>query len=500
MNGRMFDLVLRGGRVVTADGIVAADLGICDGRISAIGAGLGAGATERSVEGRYLMPGGVDGHCHVEQLTATGIMNADSWETATRAAAFGGTTTIIPFAAQHRGMDLAQVVEDYHLRAARGALVDYAFHMIVTDPTPKVLTEDLPALIRTGHGSIKVFMTYDPLIVSDDGLLAVLAVAKAENALVCVHAENHAMIRWATARLLAEGKTAPRHQAEAHPRLAEIEAAGRLIALAELVRQPVMLFHVSTAETIALVRAARESGLPIWAETCPQYLYLTDADMDRPGTEGAKWMCSPPLRKTADQEALWQALRTGDLDLVSSDHAPFRYDATGKLAAGPGASFKQMANGMPGLEQRMPLLFDAAMRGRLTLPQVAELGAAAPARIYNLPQKGRLAVGADADIAVWNPDCRTVLSDGSVHDNTGYTPYAGFELIGAVETVYLRGQPVIDRMKIIATPGLGRFLPRLGGEPARWVDATPEKRPRLEMTHTGKPVANVSGRSPNRSP
>lgn len=466
-----YDLLLRGGRVVTASGIVTADVAVRDGRIAAIGMNLPAGRIERAAEGRYVMPGGVDPHCHVEQMTAAGIMNADTWESATRAAAFGGTTTIIPFAAQHRGMDLAKVVEDYHLRAGRGALVDYAFHMIVTDPSPKTVQQDLPALIRGGHGSIKVFMTYDPLIVDDAGILKLLQVARAEGAMVCVHAENHDMIHWATARLLAEGKTAPRHQAEAHPRLAEYEAIGRLIALAELVRHPVMIFHVSTAEPLALIRDARARGATLWAETCPHYLFLTDAVMDKPGVEGAKWMCSPPLRTEADQAALWQALRAGELDLVSSDHAPFRHDASGKLAAGPEATFKQMANGMPGLGARMPLLFDAAMRGRLTLSQVAELGAEAPARIYNLRKKGRVAPGADADLVLWNPDRTTVLSDDTVRDGTGYTCYPGRELIGAVERVYLRGQLVVEEDRLRVRPGHGRFLPRGGGAAAVWREA-----------------------------
>lgn len=471
-----FDLVLRGGRVVAGGEVTTADIGVRAGKIAAIGPALGPGRAERRVDGRVVMPGGVDSHCHVEQLTASGIMNADTWETATRAAAFGGTTTIVPFAAQHRGLDLVEVVADYHVRAERGALVDYGFHMIVTDPTPKVIAEDLPALIAAGHGSVKVFMTYDPLKVGDEGVLALLAVARDENAMVCVHAENHAMIAWETARLLAAGQTAPKFQALAHPRAAETEAVHRLIAFAELVRQPVTVFHVTQAEALAEVRAARARGVPVWAETCPQYLYLTADDMDRPGVEGAKWMCSPPLRTVADQEALWEALAAGDLDMVTSDHAPFRHDASGKLAQGPGASFKQMANGLPGIGQRMALMFDAAMRGRLTLARVAEVTAEAPARVFNLAGKGRIAVGADADLVVWDPEARGVMTDAGVRDATGYTPYPGREVIGAVEAVFLRGTAIVDGDRLLATPGSGRFLPRQGGAPARWTDAAGAER------------------------
>lgn len=477
-----FDLVVRGGRVVTGGAVIAADIGITAGRIAAIAPTLGPGRMERDVTGRFVLPGGVDSHCHVEQLTAAGIINADTWESASRAAAFGGTTTIIPFAAQHRGRDLAEVVADYHDRAGRGAMVDYGFHMIVTDPTEKVLKQDLPELIRAGHGSIKVFMTYDPLIVEDEGVLALLRVARDENAMVCVHAENHAMIRWETERLIAQGKTAPKWQADAHPRLAETEAVNRLIALAELVRQPVTVFHVTQAEALAEVRAARARGLPIWAETCPHYLYLTAEAMDRPGTEGAKWMCSPPLRTTADQEALWQALRAGELDMVTSDHAPFRYDESGKLAKGPNASFKQMANGMPGIGQRMPLMFDAAMRGVITLPRMVELTATAPARIYNLQGKGDIAIGADADLGIWNPEARRVMTDETVQDGTGYTPYPGLEVIGAVEAVYLRGTAITDGNRILATPGSGRFLPRQGGAPARWTTTNAEDCPQRKAS------------------
>ncbi|MFE3837599.1 dihydropyrimidinase [Pseudogemmobacter sonorensis] len=466
-----FDLVLRGGRAVVGKDVVETDIGIRDGRIAAIGSAIGAGRQERVVKDRIILPGAVDGHCHVEQMTAAGIMNADSWESASRAAALGGTTTIIPFAAQHRGHDLAEVVADYHARAERGAMVDYGFHMIVTDPTEKVLKQDLPRLIAAGHGSIKIFMTYDPLIVDDAGVLALLEVARDHNAMVCVHAENHAMIRWETELLLAEGKTAPKWQAVAHPRLAETEAVNRLIALAELVRQPVTVFHVTQAEALAELRAARERGLPIWAETCPHYLYLTAEDMDRPGSEGAKWMCSPPLRTKEDQKVLWQALSSGDLDMLTSDHAPFRYDETGKLSKGPNASFKQMANGMPGIGQRMPLMFDAAMRGLLTLPQLVELTSAATARIYNLASKGRIEVGADADLAIWNPETRSVMCDETVADGTGYTPYPGKEVIGALETLYLRGTAIVDDGAFLAQPGSGLFLPRPGGAPARWDDA-----------------------------
>ncbi len=342
------DLVIRNGTVATAADVFKADVAVSGGRISAIGLGLPPGREEIDARGRLVLPGGVDPHAHIEQLSAGGLMNADTFESATRSAAFGGTTTVISFAAQHKGMSLRKVVDDYSALGARGAMIDYSFHMIVSDPTEATLKVDLPALIREGHSTIKLFMTYDKLKVDDDTLLDVLEVARENRALVCVHAENHGMIAWMSRKLLAQGRTAPKHHAASHPRGSETEAFTRLIAAAELVDQPVMIFHVSTAEGAGIIADARRRGVKVFAETCPQYLFLTAADLDKPGLEGAKWMCSPPPRAKSDQEALWRALALGDLQTVSSDHAPYRFDANGKLSAGPQSTFKQIANGLPG--------------------------------------------------------------------------------------------------------------------------------------------------------
>lgn len=464
-----YDCVVRGGRVATAVDDYDADVAISGGKIAAIGAGLARGAREIDAKGRLVLPGGVDSHCHIEQLSAAGIMNADTFATATASAAYGGTTTVISFAAQHVGMRLRTVVDDYMVLARKGAIVDYSFHLIIADPTAAALTEDVPALASEGHGSIKVFMTYDRLKVEDEQLLDVLLAARRSGALVCVHAENHGMIAWMARRLLEAGHTAPKFHALSHPRGSETEAINRLITCAELLDQPIMVFHVSTAEGAAVIRAARGRGVKVFAETCPQYLFLTAADLDRPGIEGAKWMCSPPTREVADQEALWQALSLGDLQVVSSDHAPYAFDATGKLRAGPDPNFKQVANGMPGLEVRLPLLFDAMVsKGRLGLHKFVELTATAPAKIYNLhPRKGSIAVGADADLAIWDPAREVVLTDAMVHDRTAYTPYAGRNVKGWPTTVLRRGEAIIDGGKLTAAPGSGQFLPRKGGAPAR---------------------------------
>lgn len=400
-----YDLLIRGGRVATVSDVFEADVAISGETIVAVGCGLPAGRREIDASGKLVLPGGVDSHAHIEQLSAAGIMNADTFESATVSAAFGGTTSVISFAAQHVGMKLPQVLEDYHALARKGAVIDYAFHMIIADPTKETLETDLPALIKQGHGSIKIFMTYDRLKIDDEPLLDILLAARDGGAMLCAHAENHGIISWMVKRLLARGYTHPKYHAISHARVSEAEAFTRLIGMAALIDQPIMIFHVSTAEGAKVIRDARGQGLKVFAETCPQYLFLTADDLDKPGVEGAKWMCSPPPRRAADQEALWQALALGDLQTVSSDHAPYRFDETGKLQAGPNPNFKQVANGLPGLEVRLPLLFDAMVsRGRLGIEKFVDLTATAPAKIYNLhPRKGSIAVGADADIAIWDP-------------------------------------------------------------------------------------------------
>jgi dihydropyrimidinase len=465
----VYDLVIRGGRVATVSDVFEADVGIVGEAIAAIGRGLPAGKREIDARGRLVLPGGVDSHAHIEQLSAAGIMNADTFESATTSAAFGGTTTVISFAAQHVGMALPQVLTDYHALARKGAVIDYAFHMIIADPTAETLARDIPALVKEGHASIKIFMTYDRLKIDDEPLLDILVAARESGAMLCAHAENHGIIAWMVKRLLARGYTHPKYHAISHARFSEADAFSRLIGMAALVDQPIMIFHVSTAEGAKVIRDARGEGLKVFAETCPQYLFLTAEDLDKPGVEGAKWMCSPPPRTAADQDALWQALALGDLQTISSDHAPYRFDESGKLRAGPNPNFKQVANGLPGLEVRLPLLFDAMVsKGRLGLEKFVELTATAPAKIYNLhPRKGSIAIGADADIAIWDPAREVVLSDAMMHDLTGYTPYAGRTLRGWPVTVLSRGRMVVADGKRMADPGSGRFLTRSGGEAAK---------------------------------
>ncbi len=462
------DLVIRGGTVATATSTADCDVGIRDGRIAELGDGL-KGAREIDARGKLVLPGGIDSHCHIEQPSSFGIPCADDFYSATVSAAFGGTTTVIPFCAQHRGDALPAVLADYHEKARAKAVIDYGFHLIIANPDERTVAEDLPAAIAGGIRSFKIFMTYDRMRLHDEQILEVMAAARRHGALVMVHAENHGIISWLTGRMLKQGNTAPRYHAICHTRGSEAEAIGRVIALAELVDCPILIVHVSTAEGIEAIRQARARGLKVYGETCPQYLFLTAKDLDRPGVLGAMFCCSPPPRDEAAQAACWQGLKDGALHVYSSDHAPYRMDASGKLPNGDKTTFKEMANGVPGLELRLPLLFTYGYRaGRLTLQEFVALTATRHAETYGLyPKKGTIAVGADADIAIWDPERRVTVSSSLLHDNTGYTPYEGRELTGWPVTVLSRGEVIVDDGKLDARRGRGRFLVREPSEALR---------------------------------
>jgi dihydropyrimidinase len=457
-----FDLTIRGGRISTERETFTADIGIKDGIISAIAENLEPGLRDIDAHGLWVLPGGIDSHVHIEQLSGMGVICADDWYSGSVSAAFGGTTTIIPFAAQHRGNSIPKVLTDYSQLAREKAVIDYGFHLILSDPDEIALTRDLPQAIADGVTSFKVYMTYDALQLNDYQLLDVLALAGREGALVMIHAENHDMIRWIAQRLLDSGQVAPKFHAVAHDPLAETEAGGRAIALSRLIDVPVLLVHVAGAETISLVRDAQRLGARVHAESCPQYLFLKAEDLDLPGVEGAKFCCSPPPRDARSQEAVWEGLKDGTLALYSSDHAPYRFDESGKLPKGEATTFKDMANGVPGIELRLPLLFsEGVMGGRLTINQFVALTATNHARMYGLSHcKGDIAVGLDADIAIWEPEKPTLVTASMLHDNVGYTPYEGRSLRGWPTTVISRGRIVVSNNTLHAQRGSGKYIPR----------------------------------------
>lgn len=458
MINKPFHTIIRRGTVVTENGAAIADVAISGGKIAAIASSLDAVAEEElDARGLLVLPGGVDTHCHIEQISGAGLLNADTFETATGSAAYGGTTSVVSFAAQHPGNRIRDVVADYARLARKGALIDYAFHMIVSDTSGDNLRLDIPALIGQGHRSIKIFTTYDKVRQDDHAILDLLAVAKREGALVCFHAENDGLIRHETARLLAEGKIAPKYHALSHPREAEVEAIDRMCRFAEFIDTSIMIFHVSTREGVEIVRAARARGVKVEAETCPHYLFMTVDILE--SEDAARFLCSPPQRTVDDQRALWEALADNTLQLVTSDHAPYRMDASGKFAHGRDVPFNKIANGMPGLETRLPLMFDAMVsKGKMGLESFVDKTSAAPARAFGLQGKGRIAPGFDADIAIWDPEASLTYGPNDLHDNVGYNPFCGTTVKGLPINVLSRGEVILRDRELIGKPGRGVHL------------------------------------------
>lgn len=461
MHRAQYDLIIANAEVVTASDRYAADIGIRGGKVVALGRDLGTAERVVDATGLLALPGGVDAHCHLDQPQEVGRM-ADGFESGSRSAACGGTTTIIPFAAQAKGQSLRAAVDDYHRRAQGKSCLDYAFHMIVTDPAPAVLDEELPALIRAGYTSFKVYMTYDDLKLSDRQILDVLAVAHEHGALVMVHAENSDCIAWLTDKLVASGHTAPKYHAASRPAAIEREATHRAITFSELVDVPILIVHVSGADAIEQIRWAHGRGLRIYAETCPQYLYLTAKDLDLEGFEGAKLVCSPPPRDPANQEAVWRALTHNVFAVFSSDHAPYRFDdAEGKKLGGHDCHFHHIPNGIPGLETRLPLLFSGGVvGGRISIHQFVAMTATQPAKLYGLyPRKGSIVIGGDADIALWDPDLSVTIRNSELHHDVDYTPYEGVTVTGWPVMTFSRGRLVSKNREFLGTPGAGEFMP-----------------------------------------
>ena len=472
-----YDLVIRNGEVAAGADVVRCDVGIAGGRIVALGEGLAAGADEIDAAGRLVLPGGVDGHCHLDQPMADGSQMADDFRSGTVSAACGGTTTVIPFACQAKGGSLRAAVDDYHKRADGKAVIDYAFHLIVSDPTEHVIGQELPALIEDGYTSFKIYMTYDDLKLDDRQILEALTVARRHGAMVMIHAENADCIGWLTERLELAGKTAPVYHAASRPAIAEREATHRAISLAELVDVPVLIVHVSGSDAIEQIRWAQNRGLRVYAETCPQYLFLTADDLDLDGFEGAKCICSPPPRNKASQEAVWGGLEGGLFQVFSSDHAAFRYDdPKGKMIGGKDAPFTHVPNGIPGLETRLPLLFSEGVgKGRIDIARFVALTATNPARTYGLyPRKGAIAVGADADIAIWDAGREVTITNNLLHHNVDYTPYEGMTVRGWPETVLSCGEIIVRDGDIVCDEGRGRFY-----RCDRPVPARPKEMPQI---------------------
>ncbi len=470
------DLVITGGTLASSSETFKADIGIKNGTIVTLGEDL-KGEDVIDASGKLVLPGGIETHCHIAQESAMSIMTADDYETGSISAAFGGNSCFVPFAAQRKGQSLRDALSVYDARAKTKSVIDYSYHLILTDVNKKVLN-DLPKVFELGVTSFKVFMTYATRI-NDSQFLDILTIAREHGGLTMVHAENHDMLTWMAKRLADSGYIDPKYHAPSRPALAEEEAINRAISLAKLANAPLMIVHVSTPGGAESVRKARFQGAYVFGETCPQYLFLTREDLNRPGLEGAKYICSPPLRDSFTQEVLWKHISNGTFSVVSSDHAPYRFDETGKFSSGTNSDFRKIANGMPGIEMRLPLMFsEGVKKGRISLNQFVALSSTNAARLYGMfPKKGTLAIGANADIAIWDPDETRHVSE--MHDATDYNPFEGRKINGWPTTVLSKGCKVVDHGKLIAKPGDGKFVKRgrcdlTGLSGSRLIETDPE--------------------------
>jgi dihydropyrimidinase len=457
--------VIRNGLVVTATDELAADVLIEGERVVAVAAtGSGQADTwaqgaQRVVDatGRYVIPGGVDVHTHME-LAVAGTRSSDTFETGTRAAAWGGTTTIIDFATQTAGRSLRATLDASLAQAEGDCAIDYGFHMIVGDVGDQSLKE-MDALVDDGVTSFKLFMAYPGVYYSDDGqILRAMQAAAGNGGLIMVHAENGIAIDVLIGQARARGLTGPQHHGTVRHALLEAEATHRAIQLARVAGAPVYIVHLSAREALDQVVAARDRGFDVFAETCPQYLYLSLGDLDRPGFEGAKYVCSPPLRPVEDRGELWRGLRTNDVSVVSTDHCPFCFKEQKELGRD---DFSKIPNGLPGVETRMDLLHQAVVEGHITRRRWIEVACATPARMFGLyPRKGTIAPGADADIVVYDPGARQVLSAATHHMDVDYSCYEGMAVTGRVETVLSRGRVIVEGGEYRGRRGDGRYLAR----------------------------------------
>ncbi|MFG2497788.1 dihydropyrimidinase [Streptomyces sp. NPDC048441] len=452
--------LIRGGLVITAAEEIHADVLIEDGRIAALAStGTQEWTADRVIDAadKYVIPGGVDAHTHME-LPFGGTFASDSFETGTRAAAWGGTTTVVDFAVQSQGQSLRAGLDAWYAKADGKCAIDYAFHMIMSDVNERSLKE-MDLLVEEGITSFKLFMAYPGVFYSDDGqILRAMQRSSANGGLIMMHAENGIAIDVLVEQALARGETDPRHHGEVRKVLLEAEATHRAIQLARVAGAPLYVVHVSAEEALAELATARDKGLPVFGETCPQYLFLSTDNLAEPGFEGSKYVCSTPLRPREHQAALWRGLRTNDLQVVSTDHCPFCFVGQKELGRG---DFSKIPNGLPGVENRMDLLHQAVVDGHISRRRWIEIACASPARMFGLyGKKGTIAPGADADVVIYDPAAEQVMSADTHHMNVDYSAYEGKHVTGQVETVLSRGEVVIDQRKFTGRAGHGSYVPR----------------------------------------
>jgi dihydropyrimidinase len=456
----MASTLIRNGKVVTAKETRSADVLVEGDIIKEVRRGIDAKAAERVIDakGLYVIPGGIDAHTHLD-MPFGGTTSADDFESGTRAAAFGGTTTIVDFAIQARGTRMRQALDTWWKKAEGRAVIDYGLHMIITDLGSSGL-EDMDDMVREGVASFKLFMAYPNVLMVDDAtIFKALSQTSKNGALVCMHAENGSIIDVIVARALAEGKTAPIYHALTRPPRAEAEAVHRAIAMAEIAQVPVYIVHLSSEDALNEVREARDRGVPAFAETCPQYLLLSQDDLARPDFEGAKYVFTPPLRPKEHQPKLWEGLKNDHLQVVSTDHCPFCFKDQKILGKD---DFTKIPNGGPGIENRLQLIHHHGVnQGKISLNRFVELTSTTPARIFGMyPKKGEIAPGSDADIVLWDPNAPYTISASTHHMKVDYSMFEGFTVKGNTRMVMSRGEVIVEGDKFLGKPGRGRYLKR----------------------------------------
>lgn len=455
-----FDTLVVGGTVVTASDTFHADVGMEGGKITAIGKSLPSANASKILDavGKLVLPGGIDVHTHLD-MPFGGTTSADDFETGTRAAAFGGTTTIIDFAIQYKDQTLRTAFDTWMQKAESRAVIDYAFHCIITH-LPDARLEEMNQMVREGVTSFKLFMAYPGVLMLDDAsIFKALRTTAKNGGLVCMHAENGSAIDVIVQQALAEGKTAPKYHALTRPTTAEAEAVSRAVALAEMAGAPLYIVHLSCHDALERVREARDRGLPVYAETCPQYLYLSLDEMDKPGFESAKYVFTPPLREKWNQEKLWSGLKHDQLSVVSTDHCPFCFKEQKELGRD---DFTKIPNGGPGIEHRMSLIYSGGVAaGRFSANRFVEITATSPAKLFGLyPRKGTIAVGSDADLVIFDPNRKHTISADTHHMRVDYSMFEGITVTGMPDIVLSRGEILLQGDQFFGKAGSGNFLKR----------------------------------------
>jgi dihydropyrimidinase len=451
--------LIKNGRIVTAVDDYHADLLIVDGTIAEIARNItDSDAEVLDARGRMVLPGGVDPHTHLESFSGR-TTTSDDFLTGSRAAAVGGTTTLIDFAKQGKGDMLTQVYDTWQAKARGRTCIDYAFHLIVVE-VDQARLEEIPWIIAQGVTSAKMYMAYRGRLMVDDGtIFRTMQVFKQHGGLVALHAENGDVIDVLIQQAIASGHTAPKYHAKTRPPIAEAEAVFRAICIAEIAECPVYFVHMSSRQAVEHLQRARDRGLPVFAETCPHYLLLDESLYDQPGFEGGKYVLTPPLRTVEHQEALWTGVRSGDIAVISTDHCPYCFADQKALGKD---DFSKIPNGGPGIENRLSLIYNAGVHGgRINNNKFVDLIATQPAKIFGLfPRKGTIAVGSDGDVVIFDPHGELEISAATHMMNIDYNMYEGMRVRGTADEVLLRGKPIVRERKYVGQPGDGQYIPR----------------------------------------